>query len=125
MEQIIERLFTDPFFLKVGLVIVVLITLSIFKKLFKGVLILVLVLVSYGLYVYSTGAEPVKLEDVKEKIEELKELDEKKLRKSADKTLKKATEKIEELIEFDEKKFKKATDNTLKEVKKTVKNKLN
>ena len=95
MEQIIERLFTDPFFLKVGLIIVVLITLSIFKKLFKVVLILVLVLVSYGLYVYSTGAEPVKLEDVKEKIEELKEVDGRKVKKTLDKTMKEVKKKIE------------------------------
>ena len=80
MDQIIEKLLTDPLFLKIGIVIAVLISLSLLKKLVKVVIILVLILLIYGFYVYSTGEEPVKLDDLKERIEELKDIDEKKIK---------------------------------------------
>ena len=35
MQDIIETLFTDPLFIKIGIVVAILIALSIFKKLFK------------------------------------------------------------------------------------------
>ena len=93
MDQIIEKLFTDPFFVKVGLVLVVLISLSILKKLVKVVVILVLLL--YGWYVSSSGTEPIKLEDVQDTIEDLKNIDEKKLKKAADKAIKDVKKKVE------------------------------
>jgi|ETN07SMinimDraft_1059922.scaffolds.fasta_scaffold574971_1 apolipoprotein N-acyltransferase len=95
MDQIIEKLFTDPFFVKVGLVLVVLISLSILKKLVKVVVTLVLVLLLYGWYVSSTGTEPIKLEDVQDTIEDLKNIDEKKLKKAADKAIKDVKKKVE------------------------------
>ena len=66
MGQIIEKLFTDPLFVKIGIVLAVLISLSLLKKLVKVVISLVLILLIYGYYVYSTGAEPVSIDDVKE-----------------------------------------------------------
>ena len=95
MDQIIEKLFTDPFFVKVGLVLVVLISLSILKKLVKVVVTLVLVLLLYGWYVSFTGTEPIKLEDVQDTIEDLKNIDEKKLKKAADKAIKDVKKKVE------------------------------
>ena len=65
MDQIIERLFTDPYLVKIGIVVAVLISLSLLKKLVKVVIFLVLILLIYGYYVYSTGAEPVNIDDVK------------------------------------------------------------
>ena len=59
MEQIIERLFTDPVFVSIGIVLAVLISLSLLKKLVKVVVFLVLILLIYGYFIYSTGAEVV------------------------------------------------------------------
>ena len=96
MDQIIEKLLTDPLFLKIGIVIAVLISLSLLKKLVKVVIILVLILLIYGFYVYSTGEEPVKLDDLKERIEEVKDIDEKKIKKAADKAVKEFKKKVEQ-----------------------------
>jgi hypothetical protein len=66
LDQIINTLFTDPLFVKIGIVLAVLISLSLLKKLVKVVITLVLIFLIYGYYVYSTGAEPVSIDDVKE-----------------------------------------------------------
>jgi len=66
LDQIINTLFTDPLFVKIGIVLAVLISLSLLKKLVKVVISLVLIFLIYGYYVYSTGAEPVSIDDVKE-----------------------------------------------------------
>jgi len=95
MDQIIEKLLTDPLFVKIGIVLAVLISLSLLKKLVKVVISLVLILLIYGYYVYSTGAEPVKFDDLKEKIEELKEVDGRKVKKTLDKTMKEVKKKVE------------------------------
>ena len=95
MDQITEKLFTDPLFVKIGIVLAILISLSLLKKLVKVVISLVLIFLIYGYYVYSTGGEPVKLDDVKEKIEELKEVDGRKVKKTLDKTMKEVKKKIE------------------------------
>ena len=87
MDQIIERLFTDPVFVKIGIVLAVLISLSLLKKLVKVVISLVLILLIYGYYVYSTGAEPVSIDDVK------------KLGKTAEEVIDKVEKKIEKSID--------------------------
>jgi len=94
MDQIIEKLLTDPLFVKIGIVLAVLISLSLLKKLVKVVISLILILLIYGYYVYSTGAEPVKLDDLKEKIEELKEVDGSKVKKTLVKTMKNVKKKM-------------------------------
>ena len=87
MDQIIERLFTDPVFVKIGIVLAVLISLSLLKKLVKVVIFLVLILLIYGYYVYSTGAEPVSIDDVKQ------------LGKTAEEVIDKVEKKIEKSID--------------------------
>ena len=87
MDQIIERLFTDPYLVKIGIVVAVLISLSLLKKLVKVVIFLVLILLIYGYYVYSTGAEPVSIDDVK------------KLGKTAEEVIDKVEKKIETSID--------------------------
>ena len=71
MDQIIERLFTDPVFVKIGIVLAVLISLSLLKKLVKVVVSLVLILLIYGYYSYSIGAESLgkTAEEVIDKVE--------------------------------------------------------
>ena len=87
MEQIIERLFTDPVFVKIGIGLAVLISLSLLKKLVKVVVFLVSIFLIYGYYVYSTGAEPVSIDDVK------------KLGKTAEEVIDKVEKKIEKGID--------------------------
>ena len=87
MDQIIERLFTDPYLVKIGIVVAVLISLSLLKKLVKVVIFLVLILLIYGYYVYSTGAEPVSIDDVKQ------------LGKTAEEVIDKVEKKIETSID--------------------------
>lgn len=87
MDQIIERLFTDPYLVKIGIVVAVLISLSLLKKLVKVVISLVLILLIYGYYVYSTGAEPVSIDDVKQ------------LGKTAEEVIDKVEKKIETSID--------------------------
>ena len=87
MDQIIERLFTDPYLVKIGIVVAVLISLSLLKKLVKVVISLVLILLIYGYYVYSTGTEPVSIDDVK------------KIGKTAEEVIDKVEKKIETSID--------------------------
>ena len=98
MDQIIEKLLTDPLFLKIGIVIAVLISLSLLKKLVKVVITLVLILLIYGYYVYSTGEEPVKLDDLKKSIEDLKDIDEKKIKKVADEAIEEVKKTVEKQL---------------------------
>ena len=94
MEDLIKKVFTDPAFMTVGAIIIVLVTLAIFKKLFKFVIILLLILVLYAGYLYYTGEEAP--ESLKEAIEDVKELDLDELKESAEDMLKDAEKKVKE-----------------------------
>ena len=96
MEDLIKKVFTDPAFMTVGAIIVVLVTLAIFKKLFKFVVILLLILVIYAGYLYYTGEEAP--ESLKEAIEDIKELDLNELKESAEDMLKDAEKKVKEKL---------------------------
>ena len=96
MEDLIKKVFTDPAFMTVGAIIVVLVTLAIFKKLFKFVVILLLILVIYAGYLYYTGEEAP--ESLKEAIEDVKELDLNELKESAEDMLKDAEKKVKEKL---------------------------
>lgn len=96
MEELIKKVFTDPAFMTVGAIIVVLVTLSIFKKLFKFVMILLLILVIYAGYLYYTGEEAP--ESLKEAIEDVKALDLGELKESAEDMLKDTEKKVKEKL---------------------------
>jgi len=96
MEDLIKKLFTDPAFMTVGIIIVILVTLAIFKKLFKFVIILLLILVLYASYLYYIGEEAP--ESLKKAIEEVKELDLDELKESAEDMLKGAEKKVKEKL---------------------------
>ena len=96
MEDLIKKVFTDPAFMTVGAIIIVLVTLAIFKKLFKFVIILLLILVLYAGYLYYTGEEAP--ESLKEAIEDVKELDLDELKESAEDMLKDAEKKVKEKL---------------------------
>ena len=86
MQDIIETLFTDPLFIKIGIVVAILIALSIFKKLFKVLLTLVVLFFLYVGYLVLSGEDPVEAMD--KTIEEIKDVDMKKVRKKVEKTAK-------------------------------------
>ena len=86
MQDIIETLFTDPLFIKIGIVVAILIALSIFKKLFKVLLTLVVLFFLYIGYLVLSGEDPVEAMD--KTIEELKDVDMEKVRKKVEKTAK-------------------------------------
>ena len=96
MEDLIKKVFTDPAFMTVGVIIAVLVTLAIFKKLFKFVVFLLLILVIYTGYLYYTGEEAP--ESLKEAIEDVKELDLNELKESAEDMLKDAEKKVKEKL---------------------------
>ena len=86
MADIIEKLLTDPLFIKIGIVVAILIALSIFKKLFKVLLTLVVLFFLYIGYLVLSGEDPVEAMD--KTIEELKDVDMEKVRKKVEKTAK-------------------------------------
>ena len=86
MEDLIKKVFSDPAFMTVGAIIVVLATLAIFNKLFKFVMILLLILVLYAGYLYYTGEEPPEI--VKETIKEVKKLEVEELKEKAEDVVK-------------------------------------
>ena len=96
MEELIKKVFADPAFMTVGAIIIVLVTLAIFKKLFKFVIILLLILVLYAGYLYYIGEEAP--ESLKEAIEDVKELDLDELKESAEDMLKGAEKKVKEKL---------------------------
>lgn len=86
MQDIIETLFTDPLFIKIGIVVAILIALSIFKKLFKVLLTVVVLFFLYVGYLVLSGEDPVEAMD--KTIEEIKDVDMEKVRKKVEKTAK-------------------------------------
>jgi Ca2+/Na+ antiporter len=58
MENAIDHMLNDPMFWKITLVIVVLILVASFKKLFKLAMVLGLIIVVYALYLVFTGQDP-------------------------------------------------------------------
>jgi hypothetical protein len=58
-------------------------------------MVLILILSLYGYYVYTTGAEPIGIDEVTKTIDEFKKLDEKKLKKAADKAIMDIKKKVE------------------------------
>ena len=102
-ENLINNVLTDPTFVMVGLVLVVLITLSIFKKLFKVVFLLTAALVGYAGYLIYTGANPAEavegaLKKSREVLEEVKDTDLKDLKEGAEKIIDDTKKKVEKKI---------------------------
>jgi F0F1-type ATP synthase membrane subunit b/b' len=57
-ENTIQQLFADPTFVTVALVLAVIITLALFKKLFKIAMLLISLAILYGVYLIYTGEDP-------------------------------------------------------------------
>tara|TARA_B100000315_G_scaffold103608_1_gene94927 strand:+ start:261 stop:563 length:303 start_codon:yes stop_codon:yes gene_type:complete len=99
LQELIERVFTDPTFVWVGVVLAIMLTLTIFKKLYKLVMIIVAAFMIYVGYLYYTGEEPAKAVDDlikkgKDVIEDVKDTDLKDLKDGAEKVIKDTKKKI-------------------------------
>ena len=95
MQELIERVFTDPTFMWVGLVVAVMLTLAIFKKLFKVVIIIVSVFIIYSVYLYNTGGR----DPIDEISNQIKDIDTKKIKKKIGKSAEELKDKTEDMIE--------------------------
>ena len=117
----IENLLTNSLFVTIGSIAAVIITLAIFKKLFKVVLYIILLVVAVAVYVINTGEDPKALIDTAQTtVKDLKK-DINKVKKAAASTV----EKIDDAVPKDAKrslnKVSKTVNKTLKEKKKAVK----
>ena len=95
MKNIIEILLTDPLFIKIGIILGILISLSIFKKLKKVIIVLVIVLFTYSYYTYSIGQKNIELVKVKKKMKRLMDHNQKTLEKTVEKSIEHVKEKID------------------------------
>ena len=104
MENIIDTIVSDPTFIWVALILAIFLVLGLVKKIFKLVMVVIAVFVLYVGYLYYTGDDPANA--VNEAIENIKEIDTKKIRKDLDKTLEDVQEKAEEALDKVKKKNK-------------------
>ena len=58
MHELIDKVLSDPTFVWVGVILAVMLTLAIFKKLYKLVMIIAAAFMIYVGYLYYTGEEP-------------------------------------------------------------------
>jgi len=102
-----EQITNDPVSLVIGLALLVFIIISMFKKVFKLMIVSVLALVLYIAYLNYTGEKPP---DIIEEIMDEVDVDE----------LKKSAEKAEKKLSKSLKKAKKDINKKIKEVEKTL-----
>ena len=103
MHELIDKVLSDPTFVWVGVILAIMLTLAIFKKLYKLVMIIVAAFIIYVGYLYYTGEEPVeaiddliiKAEDV---IEDLKDTDLIDIKESAEKVIKDTKKNLQKKI---------------------------
>jgi len=95
MENIIETIFTDSTAIAVGIVLAILITLSLFKKLFKLVIFLIVAFVIYAGYLIYTGEEPADI--IKNTIEKAQDIDVDELKEKAEDAIKDVQKKVKKL----------------------------
>ena len=99
MHELIDKVLSDPTFVWVGVILAVMLTLAIFKKLYKLVMIIVAVFIIYVGYFYYTGEKPIEAVDDlikkgKDAIEDVKDTDLKDLKDGAEKVIKDRKKKI-------------------------------
>ena len=133
----IEDLFTDSTFLIIGTLAAVLVTLSIFKKLFKLTLLVIFLLTVFATYMVTTGQEPKDLTktvkrsagDIEKQVKKIKDVAvsvvdeiEDEIPKEVKRSLNDITEDIDEVISKDSKKtISKVVDKTMVKKKKAMK----
>lgn len=65
MQELIDKLLTNPLYLTISVILVVVILFSLFKRIMKLLIILVIALILFMVYVHNTG------NTVKDKIERM------------------------------------------------------
>ena len=98
MQEIIEIIFTDPTFVYVGVVLAILLSLSIFKKLFKSIIVIVIIFFLYSSFVYYSSGKDAN-EAMNEAFDDIKDFDTKKMKKQLDKSIDDVKEKAEDIID--------------------------
>ena len=100
MQELIERVFTDPTFVWVGLVVAVILLLAIFKKLFKLVMVIVAAFILYVGYLYYTNEKAVEefIDKGKEVIKDVKDMDLKDLKDGAERAIKDTKKNLKKKI---------------------------
>ena len=103
MYELIDRVLSDPTFVWVGVVLAIMLTLAIFKKLYKLVMIIVAVFIIYVGYFYYTGEKPIEAVDDlikkgKDAIEDVKDTDLKDLKDGAEKVIKDTKKNLQKKI---------------------------
>lgn len=98
MQEIIEIVFTDPAFVYVGVILAILLSLSIFKKLFKSIIVIAIIFFVYSSFVYYSSGKDTN-EAMKEAFEDIKDIDTKKMKKQLDKSMDDVKEKAEDIID--------------------------
>jgi acid phosphatase family membrane protein YuiD len=94
MQEIIEIIFTDQTFVYVGVLLAILLSLSIFKKLFKSIIVIVIIFFAYSSFVYYSSGKDAN-QAMKEVFDDIKHLDTKKMKKQLDKSMDDVKKKAE------------------------------
>ena len=103
MYELIDKVLSDPNFVWVGIILAIMLTLAIFKKLYKLVMIIVAVFIIYVGYLYYTGEKPIEAVDDlikkgKDAIEDVKDTDLKDLKDGAEKVIKDTKKNLQKKI---------------------------
>ena len=102
MENIIDTIVSNPTFIWVVLILAIFLVLGLVKKIFKLVMVVIAAFVLYAGYLYYTGDDSPNA--VNEAIENIKDIDTKKIMKDLDKTLEDVQEKAEKALDKAKKK---------------------
>ena len=99
MHELIDKVLSEPTFVWVVVILAIMLTLAIFKKLYKLVMIIVAAFMVYVGYLYYTGEEPAEaVDDIikkgKDVIEDVKDTDLKDLKDGVEKVIKDRKKKI-------------------------------
>ena len=103
MHELIDRVLSDPTFVWVGVILAIMLTLAIFKKLYKLVMIILAAFMIYVGYLYYTGEEPAEaIDDLikkgKDVIDDVKDTDLKDLKDGAEKVIKDTKKNLQKKI---------------------------
>ena len=103
MHELIDKVFSEPTFVWVVAILAIMLTLAIFKKLYKLVMIIVAAFMIYVGYLYYTGEEPAKAVDDlikkgKDVIDDVKDTDLKDLKDGAEKVIKDTKKNLQKKI---------------------------
>ena len=100
MENILEQISSNPVYLAISVILGALLIYGIVKRLIKLILVIALILVSYAIYLHTTGQEvPATTKELKESVSENVEKVKETAREVLDEKVKAAKEELLEELE--------------------------